>query len=135
MPPGARHVALGNEIAVGQQHRRFAFVGFDARGVDRHHVRPIEEIGDAAKAFGLALGAIGRAGAVKPHELRIADGIDDCFDFEFEWAVRRLRNGEPIGSGDEVFRRQRLAVDRQRSEALSLRRRERAAPAPRPRWV
>ena len=48
-----------DQIAVGEQHRRFAFVGLDARGVDRHHVGPVGEIGDAAKAFRLALGAIG----------------------------------------------------------------------------
>ena len=116
MPPGAWHVASSNEIAVGQQHRRLAFVGFDAGGVDRHHVRSVEEISDAAKALGFTLGAISVARAVKPHELCIVYGIDDCFDVEFEWTVRRLCNGEPIRSDDEVFRRQRLAVDRQRSE-------------------
>ena len=52
---------LRDEIAVGEQHRRFGFVGLDARRVDRHHVRPVEEIGDAAEAFGLALRAVGAA--------------------------------------------------------------------------
>ena len=67
MPVGARHVALRNQIAVGQQDRRLAFVGFDARGVDGHDVRPVEEISDAAEAFGFALRAIGGAGAIKAH--------------------------------------------------------------------
>jgi hypothetical protein len=116
MPSGAGHVALGNEIAVGQQHRCFAFVGFDARGIDRHDVRPVKEIGDAAKALGFALGAIGLASAVQPHELRVAHGIDNRLDFKLEWAVRRLRNGESVGSGDEVFRWQLLAVDCQRNK-------------------
>ena len=69
MPVGARHVASRDEIAVGEQHRRLGFVGLDARGVDRHHVRPVEEIGDAAEALGLALRAIGGAGAIEPHQL------------------------------------------------------------------
>ena len=103
MPVGARHVALRNQIAVGQQHRRLAFVGFDARGVDRHHVRPVEEIGDAAETLGFALRAIGGAGAVKPHELGVARRIDDGLDFEFEGLVRRLRNGEPVRRRDERF--------------------------------
>ena len=60
MPAGAGHVAGGDEIAVGEQHRGVGFVGLDAGGVDRHHVGPVGEISDAAKAFGLALGAIGR---------------------------------------------------------------------------
>ena len=56
-PPGSSPEV--DEVAVGQQHRRFGFVGLDARGVDRHHVGPVREIGDAAKAFRLALRAIG----------------------------------------------------------------------------
>jgi len=109
----ARHVASGDQIAVGEQNRRFSFVGLDARCVDRHHVRPVEEISDAAEAFGLALGAVGGAGAIKPHQLRIAGRIDDGFDLEFERPVRRLRDGQLVGRGDEVLLRQRLAVDRQ----------------------
>ncbi len=116
--PGTSPCAI--EIAVGEQHRRFVFVGFDAGGVDRHHVRPVEEVGDAAKTLGLALRAIGVAGAVKPHELGIAGWIDDGFDVELERPVRRLRDGEPLGRGDEVFRRQRLAVERERDELQLL---------------
>jgi hypothetical protein len=32
-----------------------AFVGTQRDGVDRHHVRAVEEVGDAAEALGLAL--------------------------------------------------------------------------------
>ena len=84
MPVGAGNVAVRDQIAVGEKHRRLGFVGFDARGVDRHHVRPVEEIGDAAKAFGLALRAIGGAGAVEAHELRVGRRIDDGLDLELE---------------------------------------------------
>ena len=54
----AGQIAAVDEVAVGQQHRRFFLVGLDARGVDRHHVGPVEEIGDAAETFRLALRAI-----------------------------------------------------------------------------
>ena len=68
------------------------------------------------KSFRLALRAIGRAGAVEPHEPRISDRVEDGFDRKLERPVRRLRNGEPVGRGDEIFRRQRLAVERERAE-------------------
>ena len=59
MTTGARNRTLLDEIAVGEQHRRFFDIGLDACGVDRHHVRPVGEIGDAAKALRLTLGAKG----------------------------------------------------------------------------
>ena len=116
MPVGAGHVALGDQIAVGEKDRRFAFVGLDARGVDRHHVGPVEEIGNAAETFGLALCAIGGAGAVKSHELGVGRRIDHGLDLERERLVRRLRDGELVRRRHEGFGRQRLAVERERPE-------------------
>ena len=131
MPVGAGHVALSDQIAVGEKHRRLGFVGLDARGVNRHHVRPVEEVGDAAEAFGLALRAIGRAGAVEAHQLGIGGGIDDGLDGKLERPVRRLRNGQPFGRGQETFARQRPAVERERAQlqllAVEDQRRRRAA--------
>src|SRR5208283_1907120 len=92
------------------------FVGLDARGVDRHHIRPVEEIGEAAKAFGLALRAIGGAGAIKAHELRVGRRIDDGLDLELERAVRRLRDGEPFRRGEKAVVRERLAVEFERTQ-------------------
>ena len=54
----AGDVAGLDQIAVRQQHRRLGLVGLDPRREDRQHVGPVEEIGDAAKAFRLALGAV-----------------------------------------------------------------------------
>ena len=116
MPVGAGHVALGDQIAVGEKDRRFAFVGLDARGVDRHHVGPVEEIGNAAETFGLALCAIGGACAVKSHELGVGRRIDHGLDLERERLVRRLRDGELVRRRHEGFGRQRLAVERERPE-------------------
>ena len=116
MPVGPGNIAALDEIAVREQHRRLAFVRFDARRVDRHHVRPVEKIGDAAKTLRLALRAIGRAGPVEAHESGIRCGIDGGLDLELERPVRRLRDGELIGPGDEAFGGQRLAVERERDE-------------------
>ena len=66
----AGQIAALAQIAVGEQHRRFGLVGLDARGEDRHHVGTVGIIGDAAEAFGLALGAVVAARPVEPGELR-----------------------------------------------------------------
>ena len=84
--PAAGEIAAVDQVAVRQQHRSFVFVGLDARGVDRHHVGPVGEIGDAAEAFGLALRAVGAARAVKPGELGIGGRIDQRLDFQRERA-------------------------------------------------
>ena len=101
-----------DEIAVGEQHRHVGAVGFDARRVDRHHVRAVEEIGDAAEAFGLALRAIGAVGAIQPHQLGVGGRIDRGFDLELERALRRLRDGQAVGRRGIGVLRQRRAVDR-----------------------
>ena len=68
------------EIAVGEQHRRLGLVRLEAHPVGRENVRPVEKIRDAAKALGLALRAIGRAGAIKTHQLGVAGRIEPRFD-------------------------------------------------------
>ena len=85
-------------------------------GVDGQHVGPVEEIGDAAKALGLALGAIGGAGAIKPHERGVGRGVDLGLDFERERPVRRLCDRELLRRGEKAATGQWLAVERQRSE-------------------
>ena len=55
MPPRIDRAAP-DRVAVGEQHRAAALVGDHRRRVARHHVGPIDEIRDPAKAFGLALG-------------------------------------------------------------------------------
>ncbi len=113
VPRSPRHVALRDEIAVGKQNRGFGLIGFDAGRVDRHHIRPVEEIGDAAEAFRLALRAIGRSGAIEAHQLRVAGRIDQRLDFERKRPVRHLRDGQTIRRRDVAACRQRLAVERQ----------------------
>ena len=114
--PAAGKIAALDQIAVRQQHRRFGFVGFDARGVDRHHVGPVGEISDAAEAFGFALRAIGAARAVQAGELGVGGRIDQRLDLQRERAVRHLRNGQAVGRRHIAFRRQRGSVELERGE-------------------
>ena len=123
----AGKLACRDRIAVGQQQRRFLGVGLDADRVDRQDIGPVEEIGDAAKAFGLALRAIDAARPVKPHQRLVAVRRDLGLDGQEEAArlrrlgdhqpVRRRREGGGIG-GDAVdlqaLQRQPVAVERQR---------------------
>ena len=51
-------VARCYRIAVGQQHRQASAAVFDANMKAAHHIRAIRVIGDFAKPFGFALGAI-----------------------------------------------------------------------------
>ena len=111
MPARAGQVAGGDEISIGEQHRRVGLLGLDAGGVDRHDIGTVEEVGDAAKALCLALGAVDRARTIEAHELGIGGWIDDGLDLQPERAVRRLRDGEPVGGRDELFGRKRRAVE------------------------
>ena len=131
MAAGARQVACFGHIAVGEQHRRVGFVGLDAGGVDSHHVGTVGEIGDAAKTFGLALGAIDPTRAIEAHQLRVGGWVDLGLDLEPERPRRRLRDGQAVRGGDVLFCRQGGAVEQKRFEhepvAVEHERRRRAA--------
>ena len=64
-------LALFHQVAVGQQHRVPGLVGAQRHGVAGHHVRPVQEVGDAAEALGLALGEEGVVAHVQAHELAV----------------------------------------------------------------
>jgi hypothetical protein len=116
MAARAWHVAGGNEISIGEQHWRVGFLGFDAGGVDRHDIGAVGEIGDAAEAFRLALGAVDRPRTIETHQLGIGGWVDDGFDLQPERAMRRLGDGEPVGRGNELFGRKRGTVEFQRPQ-------------------
>jgi hypothetical protein len=116
VPIGAGYGTLRHQIAVGEQDRRLVLVGFNACAVDRHHVRTVEEISDAAEALGLALRAVSGPGAIKAHQLRVGRRVDERLDLEFERPIRRLGNGQLFRRGEVAFLRHFLAVDRQRAE-------------------
>ena len=74
--PAARKLAGFAQVAVGEKDRCLGLIGLDARGEDRHHVRPVRIISDAAEALGLALGAVVAARPVESGELGVGLRID-----------------------------------------------------------
>ena len=107
---------LSTRLPLASRTGASATVGLDAGGVDRHHVGPVGEIGDAAEAFGLALRAVGRAGAIKAHELGIGGRVDQRLDLQPERPLRRLRDGEAVGRRAYCSAVERCAVELQRHE-------------------
>src|SRR5271170_4050815 len=92
-------VAAGNvgiarvfEITVGELHRRLGPIRLEPYPIDRQHVRPVEEIGDAPEALGFALRAIGRTGAIETHQFGVGRWIEAGLDPELERALRRPGN-------------------------------------------
>ena len=65
--------ALGDRVAVGQEHRQ---IGLDAHVKGRHHIGAVGVIGDLAKPFGLALGAEHPPRDIQPFERGICLGVD-----------------------------------------------------------
>jgi hypothetical protein len=66
--------AFLDQVAVGEQHGVLRLVGAQRDGEDRHHVRPVEEVGDAAKALRLALREQARARGVQARQLLVPVG-------------------------------------------------------------
>ena len=126
---GRLRVARAFEIAVGQKHRRLGSIRLDPHAIGREHVGAIEKIGDAAKALRLALRAIGRARAIKPHELGVGRRIEARLDRERECAsgrpaqqkARRLRfEIAPRRAARHPVGRRRTRVHRHRARAPRL---------------
>ncbi len=111
VPVGARHVAGGHGIAVGEQHRRLLARGFDAHGVNGEHIGTVEKIGDTARAFRLALGAVGAARAVKAGERGVGLRIAHRDGFEHERPVGHRGNSQGLVIEPVVRRGKLLAVE------------------------
>ena len=108
-----RQVALRHEVAVGQQHRVIHLRCAQRDGVDRHHVRAIEEVGDLAKALGLALREEVAVGNVQPHQRGVGGGVAERGEFQREAGAGLRRHGvdgERIAVGLQTGHC--LAVDR-----------------------
>ena len=101
--PAVLALARAGRVAVGEQHRVARLVGRDGDGETRHHVRTVGEVGDAAEAFGLALGEEIAAGGVEAGELGVPVGRDPGFRFEHE-DVGGARDGEGAVLADRVVR-------------------------------
>ena len=77
-----------------KQHRRFLGVRLDAHAELRKHVGPVEVVGDAPEAFGLALRAIDALAAVEAGERLVGFGVADGLDFKREGFLRQALDGE-----------------------------------------
>ncbi|MCY1230036.1 hypothetical protein D9M72_424310 [compost metagenome] len=88
-------VLLADQVAVGQQHRVGVAIGAQRDAEGRHHVRAVEEVGDAAEALGLALGEEVAVGHVQARQRGIGHGLARGGDLE-----RALR-GQP-GDGQRA---------------------------------
>ncbi len=83
MPPAGKIARTGG-VAVGEEDRVARLVGVDSHSVAGGNIRPVDEIGDPTKPFGLALGAKVAAGFVKAAERRVVLRLDPHLGFERE---------------------------------------------------
>ncbi len=91
------HVGAAEIVAVRKQERCGSLVRDDVDGIDRQHVGAIREVGDAAEAFGFALGAIDVARAVEAHQLGVRLRRQDRRDGDLEGRrVRQATNGKRV---------------------------------------
>ncbi len=120
MARGAGDVSLRDGIAVREQHRGNGAVGLDAHGIDRQHVRPVEEESDAAEALRLALGAIGAAGQIKSGERSVGLGIAEGDQLEGKGVRRNPGNRQRAVLELIVGGRERLAIERDAFERKTL---------------
>jgi hypothetical protein len=110
--PAVTEVAPFAGIAVRQKQRRFISFRFDAHGVNRKNVGAIKEIGDAAKAFGLALRAIDAVRAIKAHQRLVLRWCYLGFDHKPEpLGCRRIGDHKTFRRGLIGRRRKRLSVE------------------------
>ena len=113
-------LARPGRVAVRQQHRKLRLVGDDRRRIARHYIRPVDEIGDPAKALGLALGAEIAARHIEPGQRGVFVGRNEGFDVEGE-GIRHVVDDQPaFGRQPIAVRPQRLAIERHRDQLQLL---------------
>ncbi len=100
MPVRSGDVAGLNPVAVAQEDRRFRLSRLNPRRIDRQHIRAVEEIGDAAKAFRLALRRIDAVGPVKTHQRLVGRRVQRRDDLQHEGIGRRCEDRQPVGRHD-----------------------------------
>ena len=96
-----------HQVAVTQQHGVECLVGTQGDGVAGHDVRPVEKIGDAPKALGLALREERALAHIKAHELRVLGGRAGGEDLQIEG----------LGAFGQVFQHQLVAIHLERGAA------------------
>jgi len=102
--PPLVHFTVIHRIAVGQQHRIPLTVRLDAGTVAGHDIRPVQEIGDATEAFGLALGTEHAGGFVEPLEPRIVLWADTGDHVQVE-LIGYITDSKRLGVHERAFNR------------------------------
>ena len=80
-------------VAVGQQHGVLRLVAFDPHRENREIVGPVEEPGDMAKAFRLALGAEHTGRLIQAFQRRVGSGCDLRHRFQHKM-IRHIGDGQ-----------------------------------------
>ena len=101
-----------DQVAVGQQHRAGGFIGSDSHPISGHDVGAVGKVGDAAKAFRLALGAENAARLIQPFQLGIRGRCDPGNNFQFT-GIRRPRQADPTRIRGIITRPQSAPVQSQ----------------------
>ena len=97
-------VAAVHQVAVAQQHGVLRLVGPQRHAVAGHHIRAVQEVGDAAETLGLALGEERIVAHVQAHELGVLGWCAGGEDFE----------RERVSAFGQVFQHQLAAVHLER---------------------
>ena len=98
--PAVFQMALLDQVAVGQQHRKIGFVGAQRDGEQRHHIRAIQEITDASETLGFALREERILADVQAGELGVLRRIAGGENFQLESLI----------AFGQVFQHQLIAV-------------------------
>ncbi len=86
--------AFFHQVAVGQQHGVLQLVGPQCDRVAGHHIRAVQEVGDAAEAFGLALGEEGVLADVEAHQLGVFGRCAGGEDFQVDRLIALRQVGQ-----------------------------------------
>ena len=112
-------LALRHQVSVGQEHRKGRLVRLDGGDEGGHHVRPVQIVCDAAKAFGLALGTVHALGSIQALQGGVVLGPQAGLHLQLE-AARHPGNGQGFLVPPVALRRQRLAVQGQGDQLQRL---------------
>ena len=75
---------LFDQVAVAQKHGVLGLVGSQRDGVAGHHIRAVEEVGDASETLGLALREKRALADVQAHQLGVLLGVAGGEDFQID---------------------------------------------------
>ena len=104
-------LALGQLVAVGEQHGEFFRIRAQRHIIARHHVRAVGEIGDLAEALRLALREEAGARHIQAGEFGVLLRADFHQRFQREF-IRRVVHGQPVFVQRVAVIAERLAVQR-----------------------